>query len=238
MAVAVGGTNGLIDELLTLLGWRATSTVADQERKDALAALNVAEQLVAQSESLYYLQERRALSLPAGQSYVAVPEDIDYGKDMTFSPANGEGVIEYRSWDKFAAIRSISGYAITSSPAYYSLAIDQATGELRFWFKPGNATANPISVVLVAQAIPPALTDAVDSYSMLPDGYERTLLLPIAEEYCKSQRNEFGLEKLTAELRSRLGEFYNKQRPSKTKPATDRGRERRKVDVTVAEEGY
>lgn len=239
MSVAVGGTNGLIDRLLSLVDWRATPTTSDQERIDCLNALNICEQLIAQSESLMYLETETSLSLATGRDYVIIPTTplIDFGKDVTLGVPGGEGIIEYRPPDKFAALRISTAYAIGTDPAYYTITRDQTTAERRFKFKPSNTSGLTITIPLWCQVIPPALTDASNSVSMLPDGYELTLLLPMAEEYIKSKRHEFGLDSLSESLSAQLQEFYNKQRSNKEKAATDRGRERRKVDVTVADEG-
>ena len=241
--VAIGGTNGLIDRLLSLVNWRYTVTTTDQERIDALNALDFCEQLIAQSESLMYLETETSLSLATARDYVILPANpvIDFGKDIVLGVPGGEGVIEYRPPDKFVGLKMDGAYAIGSEPAYYTIARDHTSGERRFRFKPANTSGAAMTIPLWCQRIPPTLIDNIagtGSVSALTDGYEVSLLLPMAEEYIKSKRHEFGLDQLSAALGSQLQEFYNKQRSNKEKAATDRGRERRKVDVTVAQESY
>lgn len=240
MAVEVGGTNGLIDRLLSLVDWTFSSDPAQQQRIDALNALNFCEQLIAQSESMMYLETETNLSLLTGNNYVAIPSNplIDFGKEIVIGRPSLDGVIEYRPPDKFAAERSASAYAIGTEPSIYTIMRDHTSGERRFRFKPANTSGSTMTLPLIVQRIPPAFTDAAGQVSSLPEGYELTLLLPMAEEYIKSKRHEFGLDKLSASLSAQLQEFYNKQRSNKEKAQTDRGRERRKADVTVADEGY
>jgi hypothetical protein len=240
MAVAIGGANGLIDRLLELVDYKATSTTSDDERVTCLNAVNVCEQLIAQSESLMYLMHETTLTLATARDYVAVPTNppVDFGKEIVLGVPGGEGVIEYRPPDKFVAIRISTAYAISSDPSYYTIVVDQNTSERRFRFKPANSSGSTMTIPFWYQRVPPALTDAGSSYSSLPEGYELTLLLPMAAEYLKSNRNEFGVEKLSAALAAQLEEFYGKQRANKERATSDRSRERRKVDVTVAEEGY
>lgn len=237
--VAVGGANGLIERLMALVDFNYTPTTTDQQRVDCLNALNHCEQLIAQSESLTYLLTVTSLSLATARDYVALPADpaIDFGKDIVLGVPGGEGVIEYLPPDKFVAVRISTAYAINSDPSYYTVMRDHTSGERRFLFKPGNTSGSTVTIPLWGQRIPPALTDAGGSTSTLPEGYELTLLLPMAEEYIKSRRHEFGIENLSAGLGVQLQEFYNKQRANKEKATTDRGRERRKVGVTIAEEG-
>jgi len=239
----IGGTNGLIDRLLSLVDWRFTSTTADQERIDALNALQFCEQLIAQSESLMYLETETTLSLATARDYVVLPSDpvIDYGKDIVLGVPGGEGVIDYLPPDKFVAVKLSTAYAIGSDPSCYTIVRDHASGERRFKFKPGNTSGGALTIPLWAQRVPPPLIDntvGTGSTSLLTDGYDVTLLLPLAEEYIKSKRYEFGLDQLSASLSAQMQAFYSKQRSNKEKAMTDRGRERRKVDVTVAREEY
>lgn len=242
MAVPVGGANGLIDRLLSLLDWRATSTTTDQERIDCLNSLDYCEQLIAQSESLLYLETEATLSLITARDYVALPDGsagtplIDYGKELILKRPGGEGIIEFRPADKFAAIRISTAYAIGSDPAYYTIVRDHTANERRFKFKPANTSGLTITIPIVFQRIPPTLTDLITTFSTLTDGYEVTLLLPAAEEYVKSRRHDFGIDNLSAALGQQLAEFYNKQRSNKEVAQTDRSRGRRKVDVAQADE--
>lgn len=233
MAVAVGGSNGLIDRLLTLMDWAFTSTPTDLQRVDCLNALNVCEQMIAQSESLMYLSTETSITVPNGQNYLLVPAapEIDFGKEVTVGRVAGDGVIEYLPPDKFAAIRTGSAYTINATtPVYFTILRDHTSGERRFRFKPGNTSGSSIVLPITVQRVPPALADDGASLSSLPVGYELTLLLPMAEEYLKSKRHEFGLDKLSESLGTQLAEFYNKQRSNKEKANTDRSRDSRKAD--------
>ena len=221
--VPVGGTNGLIDRLLTLVGWKATSTTTDAERIDCLNAVNFAEQFIAQAEALSYL--RTLGSLTANAATVAVPTDIDLGKDYTIETSSGTAVVEHKAPDEFALYAAPTFERITAKAACHMIV--REAGALKFRFKP---TPSAETLPITYQAIPPALTDVNTSYSMLPEGYELTLLLTIAEQYIKRRKHAQDADFLDAATKDMLGAFYDKYRDSKQKTMTDQGRERRKVE--------
>lgn len=223
--VAVGGTNGLIDRLLTLVGWKVTSTTSDQERIDALAACNFAEQFIAQAEALSYLRVRSTLS--ANATGVAVPADLDFGKDYTIETSDVTDVVAYKSPDEFARFASADYDRVASKAAVHLLAVDGSDSILKFFFKP-----TPVTEVLpiTYQQIPPALTDSNASFSLLPAGYEVTILLTVAEQYIKRRRHAIDADFLDAAAKDMLGAFYDKFRDNKQKAVTDQNRQRRKIE--------
>jgi hypothetical protein len=225
--VAVGGTNGLIDRLLTLVGWQASANPSDPQRIDCLNALNFAESYIAQSEALKYLDVRTTIS--ANAAAVAVPTNpaIDFGKDYVLETSDGLARIEVVPPDEFAARGSETFDRIVSKAAVAMLAVDASDATLKWFFKP---TPSAETIPLTYQRVPAALTDSGGSTSLLPEGYELTLLLMIAEAYVKRRRNSLESDFLDASTRALLDQFYDKQRTSKLKPMTDKSRERRKVD--------
>lgn len=230
--IAIGGTNGLIDRLLTLLLWEATTDVSRQERKDCLNALNFAEHHIAQSEALKYLEQRAQLA--ANAAAVAVPTNpaIDFGKDYTLETSDGKGRIDVVPADEFAARASETYDRIEQKAAVALLAMDGTT--LKWFLKP---TPSSETLFVIYQRIPAALTDAGDSFSLLPEGYELTLLLTVAEAYIKRRRSALEADFLDAFTKMQLDAFYDKQRTSKRRPMTDKSRERRKIDEERLEPG-
>lgn len=222
--VAVGGANGLIDRLLSLVGWKATSNTADQERIDCLNALNFAEQFIAQAEALSYL--RTLGSLTANAATVAIPSDMDIGKDYTIENSAGTNIVEYKAPDEFVRHAAPSFDRIVATVAIHTLVVDAGATKFRFKPTPGAPETLPITY----QKIPPALTDAGGSTSVLPEGYELTLLIVIAEQYIKRRRNAIDADFLDAQTKDMLSAFYDKFRDNKKTTTTDQGRERRKVD--------
>lgn len=223
--VPVGGANGLIDRLLILVGWKATAVASDAERVDALNALNYAEKFIAQSEALSYLDFFSTLAV-AGSGLVAIPSDCDYGKDYAIENAEGTDVIAFKPKDEFSRYSSSTYDRVATTPFVHTIIIDSADSTLKFRFKPAVAATLNITY----QKIPPALTDAGGSFSMLPEGYELTILLTVAEQYIKRRKHALDADFLDAEGKAMLGMFYDKFRSSKQSAMTDQSREKRKIE--------
>jgi hypothetical protein len=234
--VAIGGTDGIIDRLIKRMGWEYTTDITRNERKDALVAINEAEQHIAQAESLRHLSvyDSTTLNLVIAATNVALPSNLDLGKDITIENPNG-GVLEYLPPDEFAAITASRGNSFALTPSYYTIRYILSVPEFRFYFKPLPATNVILSIDY--QRIPPALTDASNSFSTLPEGYELTLLLERAEAELKRQLRRPGWEEATTISNDRLQRFYSQFRSSKEKPTSDEGQARRKNARTQLAEG-
>jgi hypothetical protein len=231
----VGGTDGLIDRLIKRMGWKYTTNVADNERKDALAALNEAEQWIAQRESFLHLDSYTTVSLGAAGASVAVPSGIDMGKDITLeSPAGG--IIEYAPPDEFISVAAPTHDAIGSTPSYYTIRYDTGASAFKFYFKPAAGGAGA-TIPISFQRVPVALVDNGSSESTLPEGYELTLLLPRAEAELKRQMSKPGWQELSAEVKEDLERFFAQYRKSKEKATSDEGQARRKTMRAQMAEG-
>jgi hypothetical protein len=197
MAVPVGGTNGLIDRLQTLLGWHAITDTTKPERIDALNLLNYAEKLD--------------------------DPKFDYSKDHTLRDANGFP-LEYCSADEFH--RLAAGVdAVFPMPAGYLLAVDDNDAKMKMWLD--VAVLANANWTLYGQRVPSALADADISFSLLPEGRELTLLLPIAEQAGKQRKRELDVSMLNDQTRMELEAFYAEQRVNKLTAATDTNSDRR-----------
>lgn len=225
--IAVGGTDGLIDRFLMMMGWRATVTITDQERKDALFWINLAERFVAATDGLLYLNREWPLTLGAASSAIAVPTTpaLDFGKDFVIEDANGFP-LKYCSLEEFSALLAPGYDAITTGPSGFMVIIDSADEILKFRFKPVQGVA-PQNVTLRGQRAIIALLDDVASFSLLPEGYEIVLLLPIAEQAAKQRKHEIDAATLDNQTQRTLGEFYGKFRTNKRTTASDTNEERR-----------
>ena len=236
--IPVGGATGLITKLLMLVGWKATINPADQERVDALHFLNFAEKLISQSEALKYLDVRTTIALLTATSDVAVPSApvIDFGKDYWIETAGLDGLIPSSPPDEFAAMslqNMTTGDRLTANPTRHLAALDGATTTMKFFFKPGNTSGSTMNLPITYQRIVPELIDDAASVSLLPETYEITLLLRVAELEIKRLRNEAGWEQLRDEVNGQNGQldlFYSKFRANKKTTQTDANLERRKVE--------
>jgi hypothetical protein len=234
--IPVGGSNGLIDRLITQVGFNVTANTADQERVDCLNALNWAEQELAQAEALKYLERRAALTLNSGASTVAVPAGVDFGKDIYIENSTGDGIIPILPARKFAAMSAPTYDRITQTPSGATIAADSGTDALTIYFKPANTSGGNLALTLVYQKIPAALTDSNVSNSLLPEGYEITLLLRLAEFYIKQRRNEIGWDALKRDIDGAVAAFYSKQRSGKLKSTTDEGLQREAADAALTKD--
>jgi hypothetical protein len=221
--IPVGGTNGLIDRLLTLLGWRASSNTADPQRKDALNCLNYAERFIAAKDALLYLNYSWPITVSAAATTISLTGGVftdsrfEYAKDHVLLDGNGFP-LEWKTPDTFHSSKS-SADRVFSGPTAYVIATDHADGMRKIMLdapQPSLATFR-----LIGQRAPLTLADDVNSLSLLPPGDELVLLLPIAEQYAKQRKRELDAPMLDAQTREALENFYSKQRANKLTAATD-----------------
>lgn len=225
--------------LITDLAKRLDLDSADSTvRADMLRQLNVSQQNVLQDHSLSFLAAQGTLSLltTGGGNTVAVPTTIDRGKAITLGRAAGDGELEYIPLsDWFRTDIDKYHQSAQTEPSYFTIALVSAVDT--FLFKPANTSAGTLSIPYMAQLVPVAMTDAADKYSMLPEGWEDTLLLDSAEAELRRFHGEPFWQEVYARANEKKERLYASYRTTKEQPMTDREQKERKVAVeTLAPE--
>lgn len=214
----------LITDLCKRLGLdQADSTNA---RPDLLRQLNISQKMICQDHSLRFLVTKDVLSVVASQ--VAVPSTIDDGKTITLGKPSGDGEIGYMSTDEWFRQR-IDTYGegtAPTEPTKYTIA--KVSGVLTFLFSPAGITA---SVPYLAQLLVTDMTDSGGSFSVLPSGWEDTLLLDHAEAELRRVLNEPQWQELNARVDDKKERLYSSYRTTKEQPMTDREQRERKTAV-------
>lgn len=206
----------LINNLCDRLGW---STADSAKRAIALEALNVSEKYISQQGSFLYLSKRSSLSVNSGASSAAAPADFDYGKAATL--VGDAGPLEYLPLGDFdaAAVRAAGNLVRTDRPGYWTFAFSGTTATI--FVKPTNGTGSSLSLTFVYQKFVADLADTGSSFSLLPEGVEKTLLLDRAEWWLKDKLGIPMRPKFIADLEDQLQAFYNAQRATKPEAQTD-----------------
>lgn len=234
--IPVGGATGLITAyLLPIMGWADAAT----ERADCLNAINYAERYIANADALLYLNREWPIVVNNGAAaaYVAIPTApaVDVGKDFTIEDENGMP-LQYCAPDELKG-RTVASYdRVATGPAGYTVVIDPADEVPKFKFNP-PVPAGSRNYLLIGQRAIIALADAGGSFSLLPEGYEITLLLPIAEQWLKQRKHEIDAAMLDPQTQRELDSFFEKQRVNKKHATTDKDLERRKIEEVQLESG-
>ncbi len=225
----------LITDLIRKMG--LDSADATNARPDALRQLNISQKMICQDHSLSFLATSATVSLLSGNSTVAVPTTIDVGKAMTLGKVAGDGEIEYVPVDEWFRTRiDIYGEgAVPTEPTHYTIAF--AASVYSFIFKPTNTSGGNLAVPYIAQALVTDMTDASNSYSILPEGWEDTLLLDHAEAELRRIMNEPQWVELNARVNDKKERLYSSYRTTKEAAMTDREQQERKLhQVKLADE--
>jgi hypothetical protein len=222
----------LVTELCTRMAW---STAAGTQRTRALKEINRAEKWIAQQGSFLYLSKRDSLTLNNGASSVAAPSDYDYGKAAAI--VGDSGLLEYKKLGDFDAIGMRTGGNMirTDRPGYWTFAF--ATSTATIFLKPANTSGSNLSLTFTYQRRVAALTDATNSYSLLPETYEDTILLDRAEYYAKKMLGIPMGAKFIEELDSQLATFFGAQRTTNPESQPDGETEAAKIYETQLQPG-
>ena len=199
-------------------------------RADMLRQLNISQQNVLQDHSLSFMSTSGTLSLPTsgGGNSVAVPTTIDRGKALTLGRAVGDGEIEYVAQaDWYRTNNDTYRMPTQTEPSYYTIAL--VSGVDTFLFKPANTSGGTLTIPYLAQLVPVAMTDAGGSFSMLPEGWEDTLLLDAAEAELRRFHGEPFWQEVFTRANDKKERLYSSYRTTKDQPNTDREQEERKV---------
>ncbi len=216
----------LITDLANRMGLDSTNATV---RADMLRQLNISQKEICQEHSLRFLISSGNLSVVS--SAVAVPATIDDSKTMTLGRPTGagDGEIEYVEIERWFKIGVDSyGDIAQTNPTHYTIAGST------FLFKPAALT---VTVPYLAQLRVVDMTDSGSSFSVLPSGWEDTLLIVDAEYELRRVNNEPQTAELKGRAMSKREALYNSYRTSKLSATTDRERKERKIDKgTLSEE--
>lgn len=197
-------------------------------RGDMLRQLNISHQSVLQDHSLRFLQVSATVSVSSAASSAAVPTTIDDGKALILGRAAADGEIEYVPPDEWYRTRLDTYDEPTqTSPSYYTIALVGSTNT--FLFKPANTTGGSISIPYLAQLIPVAMADSGASFSMLPEGWEDSLLLDDAEAELRRAHGEPFWQEMKERANDKKERLYSSYRTTKDQANTDRESREKKV---------
>lgn len=210
------------DLLITELGNRmGLDEVNATVRADLLRQLNISSREIMQEHSLRFLETTGTLAVVS--SACVVPSTIDDSKTIVLGRVSGDGELVYVEIDAWytTAIDLYGQGSAQTEPTHYTV----AGGTMLF--KPPALTA---TVPYIAQLVVVALTDANNSFSQLPDGWEDTLLLIDAEAELRRINNEPGVAELKARANDKREKLYSAYRTTKLKPWTGREQQERKQE--------
>lgn len=195
---------------------------------DMLRQLNISHQAVLQDHSLRFLNTNGTITLASGASSAALPTTLDDGKVFSLGRVAGDGEIEYVPPDEWFRTR-LDTYraAAETGPSYYTVAV--VSGVNTLLFKPANTSGSSMAIPFMGQAIPVAMTNASNSYSALPEGWEDTLLLDHAEIEMRRFLGEAIPDYLAKRAMEKQERLYSSYRTSKEQPMTDREQPERKI---------
>lgn len=210
----------LITDLAKRLDQDSTDSTV---RADALRQLNISQKMICQDHSLRFLNGSGTVSVIA--SSVTVPATIDDSKMMTLGKPSSDGEIEYVPPDEWFRTRTdlYGEGAVPTEPSHYTVAV--VGGVLKLLFLPAALTA---TVPYLAQLL---VTDMADGggFSVLPEGWEDTLLLDHAEMEMRRFLDEPQWQQLEARVNDKKERLYSSYRTTKEQAMTDREQPERKV---------
>lgn len=197
------------------------------ERVNALLHLNAAAQRIAQLGSLIYLGVGTTFTLNNNTSSVdvsALAPTIDVSKQATVGlPGGRKGALQFLDRDRFLTAPMFEyGAWNTDRPSYWTWGATTA-GALKIDFDRQNTSGGNLVYPFTYQQIEAAIVDDNITQFLLPEGYEETLLLPIAEVRAKRILGYAGWQQLHDELfgkeedsaGGRVGQFFDQWRASK-----------------------
>jgi hypothetical protein len=204
------------------------STDSTNVRPDLLRQLNISQTTILQDRSLRFLVTGGLLVLHTATAAVVVPTTLDDGKAMSLGRPDGNGRLEYVPPDEWHSVGlDVLNMPPLTAPNRYTVAI--AGGVLTFLFLPPNSTGGDLNIPYLAQLIPVAMTDASNSYSMFPEGWEDSLLLDHAEGELRRFLGKPFWQELASRADDKAERLYASYRTTKEKTVVDREQKERKV---------
>lgn len=198
------------------------------ERLDALRQLNISQTTLVQDHSLRFLNTNGTITLNSAASSAAMPTTLDDGKSFTLGRAASDGEIDYVPPDEWFRT-NLDTYRMPTQtgPSFYTVAV--VSGTLTILFKPGNTSGSSMAIPYMGQALATVMTDATNSFSVLPEGWEDSLLLDHAEIELRRFNNEPVPDYLAQRAMDKQERLYSSYRTTKEQAMTDREQEERKV---------
>ncbi len=215
--------------LITDLAKRLDQDSADATvQADMLRQLNISQQAICQDHSLRFLNTNGTVTLNSAVSSAAVPTTLDDGKSFTLGRAAGDGEIEYVPPDEWFRVH-LDTYRMPTQtgPSHYTIAL--VSGVNTLLFKPGNTSGLAMSIPYMGQAVPVAMTNSGASFSVLPEGWEDTLLLDHAEIELRRFHGEAIPSYLAERAAEKQERLYASYRTTKEQAMTDREQPERKI---------
>jgi hypothetical protein len=224
----------LVDRFCDRMGWaKGAAGSGAAERVNALLELNAAAQRIGQAGSLLYLGVDTTITQANANDFAdvsALTPVIDISKQATLGlPGGRKGALIFLDRDKFrTAPMDEYGAWNTTIPSYWTWGATTA-GALKIVFDRVNGTGGNLVYPFTYQQIEATIVDDNATNFLLPEGYEETLLLPIAEMRSKRKLGYAGWKELHAELfgddesrdSGRVGRFFDQWRASKEDPKPD-----------------
>lgn len=217
----------LVTNIIRRMGWPDDASTG---RADVLRALNDAYMEILQKHSLLFLQVRTTLTLPTATLLLPAPTSplIDIGKTCIIGLPSSAGELVYKAPDEFEREPAYTyGAWGNTVPACWTFATD-TSGTLQIHFRPGNTSGLSVVYTISYQQVAAELTDGVGA-TLLPEGYEDTLLTNFAEEKLRRYHGAPGWQELAQRNAADLEAFYEKYRATKERPWTDREQMDRKA---------
>lgn len=208
----------LIGTITDRLGWGSADAA---KRLIVLDALNKSEKFIAQQGSFLYLSKRSTINLLSATSSVASPADYDYGKAAAI--IGDLGPLEFKRLGEFDAVilrTSSTGYSIRNDrPSFWTFAF--SAGVATIFFGPANTSGGTIAYTFTYQRTVVDLLDNSVSVSLLPEGYEQTILVDRAEWLIKDKLAAPMSPTFVQSITEGLQQFYGSQRTNKPEAITD-----------------
>lgn len=223
--MAKTGAQLLITNLAQRLDLDSTDATV---RVDMLRQINISQQNILQDHSLSFMTDNGSRTLASAASSAAVPTTIDVGKAITLGRAAGDGELQFVPLSEWWRA-NVDTYRMPTQtePSFWTIA--QVAGVSTFLFKPANTSGGTLTIPYLAQLIPVAMTDASNSFSMLPEGWEDTLLLDSAEAELRRFHGEPFWQEIFARANDKKERLYASYRTTKEQAMTDREQKERKV---------
>lgn len=220
MTIALAPVSEIIAAAMLDLGFVRTA-----QRVTVLDALNRTERFLANLGSMLYLERRTTLALATADNDTAAPDDYAYGKKAVIvdpRAALDSRELTYLPPGEFDTIgQSPTGNTIdTSRPSYWTFTFTTATPTKMIVFAPSNTTGSTITYTFQYQRRVELLTDS-GAFSLVPPGWEMTLLLDCAVWLIKDKLHWPVSQRFEERLDSQMAAFLSEQMVAKPDAGTD-----------------
>ena len=220
MPLALAPVSEIITAAMSDLGFVRTA-----QRATVLDALNRTERFLANLGSMLYLDRRTTLALTTADGDVAAPDDYAYGKRAAIiDPRAALDLREltYLPPGEFDLIGASPGGNVidTTRPSYWTFSFVGASPAKMIVFAPSNTSGSTITYTFQYQRRVDLLTDSGASFSLVPAGWEMTLLLDSAVWLIKDHLHWPISQRFEDRLDGQVAAFLSEQMVSKPDAGT------------------